>query len=136
MYVLLSAIPTATDVQKVVYSPGVLKSLTSFHTSEELPEGTPCKTEIETFFICLGEDFTNCFIDIIVDLVEAGVDTCDELKASDFCTDLLTCAASVTNDCTSEGEALEECADEQAGDSDEEACDVDCDEKVDFLRIN
>lgn len=130
----------ATDVQKAVYSPGVLKALTSFHKSEELPEGTPCKTEIEDYFTCLGEEFTNCFIDIIVDLIEAEVDTCDELKASDFCKDIITCAALVTSDCSTEQAALEECGDEQAvDDSDEEECDIDCapDAKEDhFLRIN
>ena len=85
----------------------------------------PCDAEVMDFYTCMGKKFAACLFDIIKDLEDDT--TCEDLENSDFCEDVVHgCGASVTNDCSATGEALETCAMQHYPD---DVCEGLCEEK-------
>jgi hypothetical protein len=90
----------------------VLSSLNSQVSQDDFV--MPCETEGGAVMTCLDQnqdlDCLDCIIDAVL-TIEEGM-TCEQIEASNFCSDLLTCATTTCKaDCSAEWEAWGTCID-------------------------
>ena len=100
---------TANKAHEIISKPHISKVINKVQSASR-DDDLPCTAEVEKFFECLGEKCIQCFIDIILDLEEDT--TCQELKNSSFCADIMLCVSGSCskNDCTAPALDLEQCA--------------------------